>query len=78
MRVMRYILNPALDKVVNYQIIDHNHPAFNEPTNGCIIGDTFYYVANSQWAGYDDQHNLKPADQLQDIVILKTDLSKLK
>lgn len=78
MRVMRYILNPTLDKVVNYQVIDHNHPAFNEPTNGCIIGDTFYYVANSQWGGYDDQHNLKPVDQLQDIIILKADLSKLK
>lgn len=78
MRVTRYFLNSSLDTITRCEIIDRGHPAFSEPTNGCMVGDTLYYVANSQWGGYDDKHQLKPADQLQDIVILKADLTKIK
>lgn len=78
MRVTRYFLNPALDKITRYEIIDRAHPSFNEPTNGCVLNDTLYYVANSQWGGYDDKHQPKPIDQLQDIVVLKTDLKKIR
>lgn len=78
MRVTRYFLNQSFDKITSLEIIDRAHPSFNEPTNGCIINDTLYYVANSQWGGYDNNHQLKSADQLQDIVILKTDLKKIK
>jgi sugar lactone lactonase YvrE len=78
MRVTRYFLNPSLDKITRFEIIDRAHPAFNEPTNGCVSNNTLYYVANSQWGGYDNKHQLKPVDQLQDIVILKADLSQIK
>jgi hypothetical protein len=78
MRATRYFLNSDLDKIIRYEIIDRLHPSFNEPTNGCLVGNTLYYVANSQWGGYTDSHQLKSADQLQDIVILKTDLKKIK
>lgn len=78
MRVTRYFLNSSLDRITHFEIIDRGHPSFNEPTNGCIVGDTLYYVANSQWGGYDEKHQLKPVDQLQDIVILKADLTKIK
>lgn len=78
MRATRYFLNSTLDKIVRYEIIDRLHPSFNEPTNGCLIGEALYYVANSQWGGYTENHQLKSVDQLQDIVILKTDLKKIK
>lgn len=78
MRVTRYYLNSAFDKITRFEIIDRAHPAFNEPTNGCIIDDKLFYVGNSQWSGYDNNNKLKPVDQLQDIVILKTDLKKIK
>ncbi|HEX5169032.1 MAG TPA: hypothetical protein VFW11_07645 [Cyclobacteriaceae bacterium] len=76
MRVTQYKLNEELDKIISYKIIDQNHPAFHEPTLGSVIDDRYYYVANSQWSGYDDKHNIKPSDQLQDIVILRVDLRK--
>lgn len=76
MRVTQYTLNDDQDKIIAYKIIDQSHPAFNEPTLGSVFNDTYYYVANSQWSGYDDKHNIKPKDQLQDIVILKVDLKK--
>ncbi len=76
LRVMRYRLNNTMDRVTGFDVIDRKHPAFNEPTIGTIAGNTLYYIANSQWSGYDANHHIKPDDQLQDIVILKTDLSK--
>jgi hypothetical protein len=76
MRVTRYFLNVDSDKLINYAIIDKGHPAFNEPTNGCIQGNYFYYIANSQWSGYNDSHQLKPDSQLQNIVILRMELGK--
>lgn len=74
MRVTQYFLNPSMDTIIDYIIIDRAHPAFNEPTNGCIVNDTLYYLANSQWSGYDDKHQPKPKDQMQDIIILKSKL----
>jgi hypothetical protein len=74
MRVTRYYLNAALTAISRFTIIDRGHPAFNEPTNGCITNDTFYYIANSQWSAYDEQHNLKDESQLQRPIILKKSL----
>lgn len=78
MRVTQLILNKTKDAFTSYKIIDRGHPAFNEPTTGCVSGDHFYYLANSQWSGYDELRNIKPTEQLQDIVVLKADLKKLK
>lgn len=76
MRVTRYVLNKSMDKLEAYSILDQAHPAFNEPTLGTLDKNTFYYVANSLWSGYDDNHNLKPDAQLQEVVILKMNLKQ--
>jgi hypothetical protein len=75
MKVCRYFLNADLTAITKSEIIDRAHPAFNEPTNGCIVKNEFYYIANSQWSGYTPDNKLKPIDQLQDIVILKSKLT---
>lgn len=74
LRSSRYFLNKQLDMITRFEIIDIKHPLFGEPTLGVIDGKTFYYIANSQWGGYDDNHHIKPDDQLQDIVVLKATL----
>lgn len=76
MRVTRYALTKNMDKLEAYSILDQGHPAFNEPTLGTLDKNTFYYVANSLWSGYDDNHNLKPDTQLQEVIILKTNLKQ--
>jgi hypothetical protein len=40
------------------------------------VDNSFYYIANSQWGGYDENHHIKPDNQLQDIVVLKSVLSR--
>ena len=74
LRVSRYILNADQNQITQFEIIDRKHPAFNEPTLGVVAGKTFYYIANSQWSGYDLHHDIKPDSLLQDIVILKSKL----
>jgi sugar lactone lactonase YvrE len=74
LRSTRYYLNNDQDQFTKFDIIDRNHPAFNEPTQGVVHDDVFYYIANSQWNGYDRQHKLKPVSQLQDLVVLKYQL----
>ena len=76
MRVTQYYLNDAHDRLTGYAIIDRAHPAFNEPTTGCKLNDTFYYVANSLWSGYEKGNKLKPTEALQDVVVLKVGLKK--
>jgi hypothetical protein len=78
MRVTQYFLDASQMSLTGYKIIDRAHPAFNEPTIGFGNGDTFYYVANSLWSGYDENRKIKSEDQLQDVVILKADLKKIK
>jgi len=71
LRCMRYFLSTEQNMITGFEIIDRKHPSFGEPTLGVIDGNDFYYIANSQWGGYDNNHHIKPDDQLQDIVILK-------
>jgi DNA-binding beta-propeller fold protein YncE len=76
MRVTQYKLNKNLDALSGYTIIDRGHAAFNEPTIGCITDDTLYYIGNSLWSGYDDKHQLKKFEDLQEVVVLKAGLKK--
>jgi hypothetical protein len=72
-RSSRYHLNKDFSALNRLEIIDRAHPAFGEPTLGVIVDRSFYYIANSQWGGYENGRQ-KPADQLQDIVVLKAKL----
>jgi sugar lactone lactonase YvrE len=74
-RVMRFYLSDDLKKVVKAAIIERANPAFNEPTLGVVVREkarrVFYYIANSQWGGYNKDSTIKPYEQLQDIQVLK-------
>ncbi len=70
-RICHYYLDKNLEKVISYEVIDNAHPDFNEPTLGVINKNEFYYIANSQWSGYDETFKIKPAQELKDIIILK-------
>jgi len=71
LRCTRYSMNAAGTNIVSFEILDRKHPAYDEPTLGVVDGDHFYYVANSQWNGYDAQHHPKPDSELHDIVVLR-------
>jgi sugar lactone lactonase YvrE len=42
------------------EVLEANAPGLGEPTHGTIVGDTFYFLANTGWDQYDDQGQKKP------------------
>lgn len=73
-RLIQLQLNKEGTTITSYQTLENNHPAFGEPTLGTLQQNTLYYIANSQWGGYDKEHKPKSADKLQDIVVLSLKL----
>ncbi len=73
-RVVRLHLNPEMNRVERLEIIEANHPSFDEPTLGVIAKDSFYFIANSQWGSVNEQGQLAAADKLHRPLILKAKL----
>lgn len=72
-RVLRLRLNTTGDAIVQAETLEANHPTYEEPTLGVVVGDDFYYVANSQWNRFDANGNL-PSSGLRAPIILKLPL----
>ena len=79
-RVVRLGLNDRRDRIVNWEVLEANHPDFDEPTLGIVVPGpdrktaSFYYVANSHWAAFDRNGKLREDANLSPPVILKLDL----
>jgi hypothetical protein len=56
------------------RVLARNLPEFDEPTLGAIVGDDFYFVANSHWNRFDRDGNLP--DGLTGPIILKIKLQE--
>ena len=59
-RVLRVRLDRSLTTAVDSEIIERSTPTLGDPTHGVVVGDTFYYIANSGWNVLDEHGNLKP------------------
>lgn len=55
-RVISWELNASGDRIVSEKVLCQNQDAFDEPTLGVLVDDTFYFVANSQWGRYTKDH----------------------
>lgn len=73
-RILLLSLDPVLSSVSSYEILESNNPQFDEPTLGIISGDTFYFIANSQWARFNDNGTIYPDERLEYPLILKIGL----
>lgn len=72
-RVVRLSVDVAAKSVRRVDILQMNHPAFDEPTLGVVVGKDFFYVANSQWGRF-DKGVIRPMDKLKEPVILRLGL----
>ena len=75
-RVTRLYLNKEGNAVTQFDFLEKSHPAFGEPTLGVISNNMLYYIANSQWGGYESNHTPKPISELNDIVVLQYRLTR--
>mgnify|MGYP000275862022 CR=1 FL=1 len=72
-RVLRIAIDVPGKTIRRVEVVQMNHPAFDEPTLGVVVGRDFFYVANSQW-GHFDKGVLQSPDKLAEPVILKMPL----
>jgi len=73
-RVCRFYLNTEGNCIERMEILEANNPLFNFPTTGCLTGQKFYYIANSQAYSFNRDGTLFPLDRLKEVVILCIDL----
>ena len=73
-RVMRYVLDAAGRRIVRANVLDRNLAIADEPTIGAVLGNTFIYVANSQWEKYGDDGTRRVALPLTAPVLLSVRL----
>jgi hypothetical protein len=60
--------------VVAEDIIERSTPTLGDPTHGVIVGDAFYYIANSGWNVLDDSGKLKPGMAFTEAMVMKAAL----
>ena len=74
-RVMRLRLSPDGHNVVALDVLDANLPDHDIPTTGVVVGDGYYYIANSQLRRFTAPGVVGPAGVLQKPVIRRINLT---
>jgi sugar lactone lactonase YvrE len=59
-RLIRMTLDAALTGVLAWETIEANWTGLGDPTHGVVVGDQFYFIANSGWDRMADDGSLKP------------------
>jgi len=62
-RVVRMKLDRSRAKVVSEDIIERSTATLGDPTHGVILGDWFYYIANSGWDKLDEHGDVKVGEK---------------
>jgi hypothetical protein len=58
-RIIRMSLDDSLTRVTQWETIEANWPGFGAPTHGVVVGDRFYFIANSGWDRMNDDGSVK-------------------
>jgi hypothetical protein len=74
-RVIVFELDPALTHIISSKVIEQSAVTGGDPTHGVVVGDSFYYIANSGWARLDEHGNVKPGVRLTAGYIMRYRLS---
>jgi sugar lactone lactonase YvrE len=74
-RVVAFALNEKLAKVTAETIIERSTDTLGDPTHGVVVGNEFYYIANSGWDVIDDHGNLKPGAKMSEPRIMQVPLA---
>jgi hypothetical protein len=70
-RVIRFRLDASHQSVSSEEIIERQTSTLGDPTHGVVVGDSFYYIANSGWDALDDHGNLKAGAKLTPAHIMR-------
>jgi hypothetical protein len=70
-RVVRFTLGDSKARVLSESIIERAGATLGDPTHGVMVGEYFYYIANSGWDALDDHGNLLEGKTLPAATIMR-------
>ncbi len=70
-RVVRMKLDRSRENVVSEEIIERATATLGDPTHGVVIGDWFYYIANSGWDALDEHGDVKAGEKLSPGLVMR-------
>jgi len=69
--VVRFYLDSALTRITRGEILETYNPLFENPTTGCLDGDSLLFMANTQLHKWVPGKPMPPVSELHDIRILR-------
>ena len=73
-RVVRFRLDSMLERITGSEVLEANHPRFDDPTLGVIAEGALFYDANSQWSRFSPQAGREALAGRRQPVVLKLPL----
>jgi len=73
-RVIVVELDSSLRRITGSKVIEQASTDFGDPTHGVVVGDDFYYIANSGWNQLDDHGEVKSGARLTPAYIMRYSL----
>jgi len=70
-RVIAFRLNASKTAVIGEEILERATLGFGQPTHGVLVGERFYYIANSGWDVLGDHGELKPGARFTSAVVMR-------
>ena len=58
-RLIRMSLDDSLTRVTQWETMEANWPGLGAPTHGVVVGDQFYFIANSGWDRMNDDGSVR-------------------
>jgi len=74
-RVVRFALNESNTRVISEETLERATPTLGDPTHGVVVGNDFYYIANSGWDALDDHGNLLKGKELPTARVMRTKIT---
>ena len=73
-RVARFYLDGSTRAVTHSAVLDCNHPLYQWPTTGVVVGNSFFYIANSQYGSFNGEQGTFPQKSLHQVAVMKLKL----
>ena len=73
-RVARFYLDGSGKAITHSAVLDCNHPLYQWPTTGVVVGNSFFYIANSQFGSFNSEQRTFPQKSLRKIAVMRLKL----
>jgi len=77
-RISAIDFDDSFSRILGVTVLEQKTPHLTEPTHGVVVGDTYYFIANSEDSKVDKGGVVKKGEVLEAPVIQKLPLAKLK